>query len=72
MAGSSAPRKPKTLRYHGAEPLIGRIEFSPAPDAEDRLRRLFTLLAGHLIANDPKVAVTNCREDSSPASDGDE
>ena len=23
------------------------VEFKPAPDAQDRLRRLFTLLAGH-------------------------
>ena len=25
------------------------IDFNPAPDAEDRLRRLFTLLASHFV-----------------------
>lgn len=48
MAGTKDPRKPKTPSYAGPEPRIGRIEFSPAPDAQDRLRRLFTLLASHL------------------------
>ena len=72
MAGTRDPRKPKTPRYAGPEPRIGRIEFNPAPDAQDRLRRLFTLLASHLTANDPKVAAPNCRGGSSPASGGDE
>ena len=52
MAGTRDPRKPKTPSYAGPEPRIGRIEFSPAPDAEDRLRRLFTLLASHLPSGD--------------------
>ncbi len=47
MAGTRDQRKPKTPRYAGPEPHIGRVEFNPAPDAEDRLRRLFTLLARH-------------------------
>ncbi len=48
MAGTGNQRKPKNPRYAGPEPRIGRIECRPAPDAEDRLRRLFTLLASHL------------------------
>ena len=52
MPGTGDPRKPKTPRYAGPEPRIGRIEFNPAPDAEDRLRRLFTLLASHLPSGD--------------------
>ena len=52
MSGTRNQRKPKTPRYAGPEPRIGRIEFNPAPDAEDRLRRLFTLLASHLTGYD--------------------
>ena len=47
MAGTRNQGKPKNPRYAGPEPRIGRIEFNPAPDAEDRLHRLFTLLAKH-------------------------
>ena len=72
MPGTRDPRKPKTPRYAGPEPLIDRIEFSPAPDAEDRLRRLFTLLASHLTANDLEVVDPDCLPRSSPAGDGDE
>lgn len=28
------------------------IDFKPAPDAQDRLRRLFTILAGHFAEKD--------------------
>ncbi len=52
MPGTRDPRKPKTPRYIGPEPKLGRIEFNPAPDAQDRLRRLFTLLASHLPSGD--------------------
>ena len=52
MSGTRNQGKPKNPRYAGPEPRIGRIECRPAPDAEDRLRRLFTLLAGHLASGD--------------------
>ncbi len=29
------------------------VEFRPAPDAQDRLRRLFTILAAHFAERDP-------------------
>ena len=29
------------------------VEFKPAPDAQDRLRRLFTILAAHFAERDP-------------------
>ena len=51
MAGTRNQRKPRKPRYAGPEPRIGRIDFNPAPDAEDRLRRLFTLLAKHIAGN---------------------
>ena len=48
LAGTRNQGKPKNPRYAGPEPRIGKIECHPAPDAEDRLRRLFTLLAKHI------------------------
>ena len=48
LAGTRNQGKPKNPRCAGPELRIGRIEFNPAPDAEDRLRRLFTLLAKHI------------------------
>ena len=33
-------------RGQSPEPRIGTVTFKPGPDAEDRLRRLFTLLLG--------------------------
>ena len=52
MSGTKIQGKPKNPRYAGPEPKLGRILCNPAPDAEDRLRRLFTLLAGHLAGGD--------------------
>ena len=52
MSGTRNQRKARNPRYAGPEPRIGRIDFNPAPDAEDRLRRLFTLLASHLPGSD--------------------
>ena len=54
MAGTRNQGKPKNPRYAGPEPRIGKIECHPAPDAEDRLRRLFTLLASHFAGEGAK------------------
>ena len=52
MSGTKNQGKPKNPRYAGPEPKLGRILCNPAPDAEDRLRRLFTLLASRLAGGD--------------------
>ena len=44
----------KKARTAGKAPelrVVG-VEFKPAPDAQDRLRRLFTILAGHFDERD--------------------
>ena len=41
------------------------IDFNPAPDAEDRLRRLFTMLASHFAGEGAKPP-----EQKSPLEDG--
>ena len=73
MAGTRNQGKPKNPRYAGPEPRIGRIEFNHAPDAEDRLRRLFTLLAVHFAGGDEtELLEQDCLTGSSPTEDGDE
>ena len=46
---------------------MGEIDFNPGPDAEDRLRRLFTLLVEY--ANKDKLPPS---ETDSPSEDGAE
>ena len=65
MAGTRNQGKPKSPRYAEPEPRIGKIECHPAPDAEDRLRRLFTLLASHFAGEGAKPP-----EQGSPFEDG--
>ena len=44
MEETSRQRKPERGGRVGTEPRVVRIDCDPGPDAEDRLRRLFTLL----------------------------
>ncbi len=56
MANTGKQEDSKSSRIVGPEPRIGGIQWTPAPDAEDRLRRLFTLLASHMEEADVKPA----------------
>ena len=69
MSGTRNQGKPKNPRYAGPEPRIGRIECHPAYDAEDRLRRLFTLLAGHLAGGDMIQPEQDAADQVPPAED---
>ena len=44
MEETRRQRKPMKSGRAGPEPRVVRIDCNPGPDAEDRLRRLFTLL----------------------------
>ncbi len=46
MQGVKRRSGTRIKRGRSAEPRIGTVTFNPGPDAEDRLRRLFTLLLG--------------------------
>ena len=69
MSGTRNQRKPKNPRYAGPEPRIGRLECRPAPDAEDRLRRLFTPLASHLASGDMTGPEQDAADQVPPAKD---
>ena len=69
MANKGNREKPNGPRNTGSEPKLGRILCNPAPDAEDRLRRLFTLLASHL-AGEGATETEQAAPLSVPADDG--
>ena len=47
MEETRRQRKPTKSGRAGPEPRVVRIDCNPGPDAQDRLRRLFTLLVRH-------------------------
>lgn len=53
MQGGKRRNKTKARRRQSPEPHIGTVTFNPGPDAEDRLRSLFTLLHG--LADDART-----------------
>ena len=50
MGDTSKPNKPRKSSRDGAELRVVRIRSKPTPDAQDRLRRLFTLLVRYATA----------------------
>ncbi len=75
MLQTGKNRKPKTNRRELPEFEVVEVRFNPAPDAQDRLRRIFTLLAKHIDWDEPiadverrlsseEVNAMSCREDS--------
>ncbi len=53
MQQTGKNRKPKTKRRELPEFEVVEVRFNPAPDAQDRLRRIFTLLAKHIDWDEP-------------------
>ena len=51
MADASKRNKPSKSTRDGPELGVVRVWSKPAPDAQDRLRRLFTLLVRHATAD---------------------
>ena len=56
--GQDQPKRKGKKAGDAPELRIVGIDFKPAPDAEDRLRRLFTILA-RMVEGDPIVPVTD-------------
>ena len=64
--GQDQPKRKKKKAGDAPELRVVGIDFKPAPDAEERLRRLFTILA-RMVEDDPPAPGT----DPSPG-EGDE
>ena len=63
--GKREPAKDaRELRFVG-------VEFKPAPDAQDRLRRLFTILAAHFAERDQVKVKQDRFDDGQPADEDD-
>ncbi|MDE2683213.1 MAG: hypothetical protein OXI54_03575 [Chloroflexota bacterium] len=64
-SGKSKPAGGDTeLRFAG-------VEFKPAPDAQDRLRRLFTILAAHFAERDQVEDKRDHLANGQPSDDDD-
>ena len=65
---TNSQNKPKTPAKESPELRVVSIDFNPGPDAQDRLRRLFTLLVKYAV-RDRQLPP---RADSSPDGGGEE
>ncbi len=48
MAKVRKSERPKKSGRSGPDPTVVEVRCNPAPDAQERLRRIFTLLAKHI------------------------
>ena len=67
MEDTSSQNKPKISGGDSSDMRVAGIDFNPGPDAQDRLRRLFTLLVKYA-ARDRQLPP---RTDSSPDGGGE-
>ena len=67
MADASKRNRPKSPSRDGPELGVVRIRSKPAPDAQDRLRRLFTLLVRYAIAAGVPPETHSPKEDGGEA-----
>ncbi len=65
---TNSQNKPKTPAKESPELRVVSIDYNPGPDAQDRLRRLFTLLVKYAV-RDRQLPP---RADSSPDGGGEE
>ncbi len=68
MKDTNSQNKPKRPAKESPELRVVSIDFNPGPDAQDRLRRLFTLLVKYAV-RDRQLPP---RADSSPDGGGEE
>ena len=63
---SEQGKRPNRAKSEPEMRFVG-VEFKPAPDAQDRLRRLFTILAAHFAERDPVEEKQDRFGDGQPA-----
>ena len=63
-------KKPKRATSE-PELRVAGIDFKPAPDAQDRLRRIFTILAAHFADRDPVEEKQDRFVDGQPSDEDD-
>ena len=69
MEAKSGQKRPKSPRRTGPELRVVRVDCNPGPDAQDRLRRLFTLLVKCAARARLPVPEQDSLSDASPAED---
>ena len=70
MEDKSGQKRPKSSRRTGPELRVARVDFNPGPDAEDRLRRLFTLLVKYTTRDKLPVPEQDSPSDGLPSEAG--
>ena len=67
MEARSGQKTRKSPRRTGSELRVARVDFNPGPDAEDRLRRLFTLLVKYATRDKLPVPEQDSPSDGLPS-----
>ena len=68
---SKSKARPKNSGKDSLELRVVGIHFNPAPDAQDRLRRIFTILLEHA-AGERQAAPEDASADATPDDDAEE
>ena len=71
MNDSKSKARPKNSGKDSLELRVVGTHFNPAPDAEDRLRRIFTILLEHA-ARERQAAPEDASADATPNDDAEE
>ena len=71
MEETKNQHKPKGTRKDPGELRVASIDFNPGPDAQDRLRRLFTLLVKYATKDKLSPSDTDSPSKDDPAEDED-
>ena len=69
MGDKRSQKRPKRSGRTGPELRVARVDCNPGPDAEERLRRLFTLLVKHAARDRLPALEKDSPSDASPAED---
>ena len=67
MRDQKSQKVPKSARGAGRELKVVRVDFNPGPDAEDRLRRLFTILVNLAVRDGHRQSRTESPDDDGEA-----
>ena len=69
MSDTNEEDTKKKARTKAPELKLARISYNVGPDAEDRLRRIFTILLGHAARERQAVTEKDLQAKSAPAED---
>lgn len=72
MKDANSQHKRRNSRADSEELKLARIDYNVGPDAEDRLRRIFTILLRHTARDGQAATEKDAPDDDAPAEDQSE